>query len=930
MTKSVLLVSELLLLICFAAATAGANWEDTFDRYNQETWTTQPSGLRLAEEPLPAGVAVKSGVLVLDETLRGVRLTSRQKFLFGTFEARVRIRPRGYQYIGFMSRAPWGANCLMGMSLPERSGWRLVHACEGKGGGSSDEFVVPDNAWCDLKIVWEKDKAQIFINGDLKGQAAETSRIPQSPIPIILDALANNPMEIDWIKVTGDQSPFAGKGFLPPLAVRANGPDVFLQSKDWKIAVNRATGQIRQCLALRPTPAVWTPHNARGLDLYVRQLPEGAPVRFVGASAGSLRKEGNQATSFECVVRAETEAFRDALDARLRMKLNGAQLDITARFTARHGIDGPVEIGLGLPFRPEAWRRQVYPRLPWLALSPRQEGQIRLPFLADPDDATVASATGNWIFYPFGLLEGNDRIILWGSMDVGRRLVMSPNNYGSVPAVTLAPKRWPKGKTLELALTMRAFAKPESDLPGVLRWYLSHCHSSDPLTSDLFPVRDWTPRVFAKGGGVGMPDVRITRVNPASKIEFSDRVEKLLKDYSVPNLWLGSWHCIDGSYPVSGTWTTVTGLSLSAEAWKAEVARLKEAGLRPCLYAFQFIVPELCKEGGKPDKSWVAHGADGNLSLFDRYVAGEGRGLGDWFTKELAEKIGSNVVTWAFGDYGNDDFRRWYTEQTKATIDYYQPSGISFDWGWAVMGPDNVYSPANPRTSQAHGRLRVQADIWKWLRANHPEMQVIVNDIPGSPSQFFANCMLLESSDVMSDLDFLAGKALGSAMSSMDYFADHDRGRWTRQIMLDLARGCSFGAPFWILTSPPEADYIATWRKFLEFSGRTTRLPLLSAESAVTTAPHRDETVGSVWSDGREVMAAAFDRRTEGTIRQVSFHITIPKTIPKSANWQVARLSNANTEVSFAGWLAKRTREDRLTLSGPLGPGEMVLVEARR
>ena len=118
MTKSVLLVFELLLLICFAAATGGADWEDTFDRYNQETWTTQPSGLRLAEEPIPAGVAVKSGVLVLDETLRGVRLTSRQKFLFGTFEARVRIRPRGYQYIGFMFTAPLGAKRSFGVDLP--------------------------------------------------------------------------------------------------------------------------------------------------------------------------------------------------------------------------------------------------------------------------------------------------------------------------------------------------------------------------------------------------------------------------------------------------------------------------------------------------------------------------------------------------------------------------------------------------------------------------------------------------------------------------------------------------------------------------------------------------------------------------------------------------------------------------------------------
>jgi len=49
-------------------------------------------------------------------------------------------------------------------------------------------------------------------------------------------------------------------------------------------------------------------------------------------------------------------------------------------------------------------------------------------------------------------------------------------------------------------------------------------------------------------------------------------------------------------------------------------------------------------------------------------------------------------------------------------------------------------------------------------------MTIIVNETGGSPSQLLANCLLLENTDTMSDIDFLAGKALGSAMSSMDGF----------------------------------------------------------------------------------------------------------------------------------------------------------------
>lgn len=919
----------LVSLPCILPATVCAGWEDSFERFDQEKWTTQPSGLRLSEEPLPAGVLVKEGVLALDEPLRGVRLTSRRRFLYGTLETRVKIRPRGYQYVGYMSRAPWGANTLMCMSLPESNGWRLVSARDGRGGDTGVSTALPENEWCDLKILWEASRAALYVNGVLRGEVSEASRIPQTPIPIILDALANNPMEVDWIRVTGDV-PSGDTGTLaPPPALPRKGPTITLKSKDWRVLVDASTGIIRECHHLRPRPLAWTPPTTAGMDFYVRRFPDGRPVRFRRSTNEQRIARGSDAPAFRCRMRPEEGPYCDALSADLDLRLEGQQLRIAVRATGLREIDHPVEIGLGLPFQPEVWRRQVFPRLPWLALSPRQEGQVRLPFLADPEDATVPSATGNWVFYPIGLLEGTDRTILWGGMDLGKRVVLSPNNHGCVPSITSAPRRWPKGKTLELALTLQGFVEPGNGLPQVLRWFLSHCHSTDPLTSDLFPVRDWTPRTFPKGGGVGMPDVRITRANASADSKFLDRVERLLVECSVPNLWLGTWHAADGSYPIAGKWHTGTGLPLSAEAWRTEVARLKERGLRPCLYVFQFIVPELCKERGRPDKSWVAYGADGTLSLFDRYTVGEQRGSADWFTKEVAERIGTTTFTLAYGDYGNESFRRWYTDQIKAAIEYYNPSGLSFDYGWAVVGPESVYSPANPRTSQAHGRLRVQADLWRWLRERHPEMQVIVNDCPGSPSQLFANCMLLENSDVMSDLDFLAGKALGSAMSSMDYFADHNRSRWTRLMMLDLARGCSLGSPFWMLTSPPESEYIPTWRKFLDFSGRTTRLPLLAREDAVACVSGRNEIAGSVWSNGHDVMAVAFDRRMEGDVRETALRILVPRTVSREVRWQLTPLTKMNVEAPDSAWKADRGKDGTLRIAGPLAPGEMVLVESK-
>jgi len=253
------------------------------------------------------------------------------------------------------------------------------------------------------------------------------------------------------------------------------------------------------------------------------------------------------------------------------------------------------------------------------------------------------------------------------------------------------------------------------------------------------------------------------------------------------------------------------------------------------------------------------------------------------------------------------------------------------------MGPNQVCCRSNPRTTLAHGTLRAQAEIAAYLRRKYPQMAIIVNDAGGSPSELLANCVLMENTDKMSDIDFLAGKALGSAMSSMDYFADHDRPRWTRQIMLDLARGCSFGAPFWVLMTPPEANYIATWTAFLDFSGRTTSLPAMADEDAVAClsggAP--EALVGTVWCDGRRLMAAFFDRRTVGGPERKTVALKTPKdfTPAKPTRWRIVRLDRLNAEVPPSippngNWKVDEFASGRILLSGPLGAGEMVLFES--
>ena len=237
------------------------------------------------------------------------------------------------------------------------------------------------------------------------------------------------------------------------------------------------------------------------------------------------------------------------------------------------------------------------------------------------------------------------------------------------------------------------------------------------------------------GGGVGMPDLRISRMNPKADAKFFDAVCEKLRRFNLPNLWFDVQLAVDGSHPTSGKWYNHYGLPLSAAPLRAEVQRLKALGLRPCTYTNQFIMPELLRSGGQPDKKWVAHDTAGQIDSWAVFSADSPVAEGDFFTKDLAGKLGTRLLTWAYGDYGRDAFRNWYVGQVTAAVDYYQPSGLSWDYGWSGMGPNQVCCRSNPRTTLAHGTFRAQAEIAAYLRRKYPQMTIIVNDAGGSPSE---------------------------------------------------------------------------------------------------------------------------------------------------------------------------------------------------
>ena len=269
--------------------------------------------------------------------------------------------------------------------------------------------------------------------------------------------------------------------------------------------------------------------------------------------------------------------------------------------------------------------------------------------------------------------------------------------------------------------------------------------------------------------------------------------------------------------------------------------------------------------------------------------------------------------------------RDFFFDSITKAIDYYRPSGICFDYGWGVIPCNATYSPGNPATSQPHARLRLQADIREWIHEHHPEMIILINDNPGTPSQLMADCQLVESSDVMSDLDLEAGRALSSAMSSMDYYTDHDEVRWSRQVMSDLSRGCSIGMPFWIPINGPD-DYVNTWQSFYDFSAKTTALPIVPQSDAITSDTSPNVT-GTVWSDSQRLLAVAMDHRNQGPERAVELTIDLTELRQIKMKPVISRLDAHVQLVKKTEWEVVKYNRKSLILRGSLRPGELLMLE---
>ena len=505
----------------------------------------------------------------------------------------------------------------------------------------------------------------------------------------------------------------------------------------------------------------------RGENLKVNDF-----LSFIKANPSSFlfswRERGGEWQQLKFEVKGKNLQAEDSLFfLNIIPSIHKGGLELSCEIKTKKDIDAPYELLLSSMFDPAKWERQFYPRLPYLVLPPSSPANIR--FLAEENDWTELKEWPAVFFYPFGVLENDTHFLLWGSLDIGKFALLTPNLIpNNIPALCLRPNSLRKNESLKLELFLKCF--PKSKFPryrDVLRWYIENWKNSDPLTGEILKnakniisLKKKLRRTLPLGNLVGFPGGEQVSDGKGNLNDWGRYKLKGWQELKIGNLWYYAWHRWDETYPTEGEWVGETNHRIKADLLKSDLEALLKAGIHHFLYFRQFLTSEGTYEDKPPYKNWIAVNERGQSPLGYSYR----------LNPDNAKSVGVEEVHCFPADFGNDSFRLWYLDNFKKCIDFYQPAGIAFDMGWAY-GNAHVYSRANPKTSNPHAVVRLQADVWNWLREKHPQMRIITNEAYGLPSQLFADGILIEGGAPAGkeELDYESAKAIPTQVISYEY-----------------------------------------------------------------------------------------------------------------------------------------------------------------
>lgn len=479
-----------------------------------------------------------------------------------------------------------------------------------------------------------------------------------------------------------------------------DGPFEF-KTSTYAFTVSEKTGLPILMTDLLPTPVDFIGGNSEASPfvLYLDNIDRGWSDRFNQLRSWHRQSgiEGGEAfEELTCVIAPEKHPV--AL-AHMRYRIFDDRIETRVRFEYLVNDWSRYRMGLYNLLNPEEWpsHRAVAGALS-TRLSPPHAPAYQVSFTHAYD---IMWEEGGWynLVFPMGFFERDDRYLSYGSFDLGKHLVFGPHTpvENSFPSVFVMPLGLREGDGYEIELFFKTFSKADSGYMEMYRWYGERTHLRDPDFKGV-PVRITDPIPRTLPYGVMTAGLEDDPTNNEATYEAilreAERSELFNVLYGGWDIWVHSPEVFEGA-----SWGGYLG-PLSTEAFRDNIAMLKSRGFHPYLYINNFVAPpwlEAKKQLISPD---------------------------------------------------DDKERDWYLARAKSMVNILQPGGLFWDCGWWPLhyaSPNNQFV-SDPRSDMGRGWLKVQAELFVWMRETYPEMHVVGNNMAGgTPSQYFKHATTIES-----------------------------------------------------------------------------------------------------------------------------------------------------------------------------------------
>ena len=650
--------------------------------------------------------------------------------------------------------------------------------------------------------------------------------------------------------------------------------------------VSKKTGLLERLSSRKPSRMEIIPNGGRGLTIYVENtdqkwLDELSTIDSVTLDQGI--QEGHPFHRLVCKLKASAH---NVTQAEVEYRVFDDTIGI--RVKVDYLVDDPAQYRVGVyqEFDPQTWPKEQH--LFFQSPSAQKEA-IRFSFM----EGHFNDEQWHTALYPMSMLISEDRYFLWGYLDLGSYVVLNRNFVPNTsPSFMISPIGISQGTSYTFDFIYKTFPKATNTFADVLGWYARRHDNSDP-DFNQGPVRLEHDISRTIGyGNMGCWDGRFMALPGANIFEPREKIleaEALMLKNGVRHLWYGGWNNWRETAPSSGEFVSQNlAFKTNAEEIKSEICRLQRKEFKVYLYfrqAWWFTKSDWESEeemDGPPYKRWLNR-------------TPEGKRVQLWWNKQGGYYPADEERANSFGiyepiipgevDFNNDEARAWYFKRLKECVEYYQPDGIAWDFGWSHLAASynvSMYSAADPNCDMFQGQLKIQYEVYKWLQENHPEKKVLTNNVGGAPAQLYADAILLEGGTTDPHSAYHdASKALNTAIVNLIYgSASYDKASdpndpaiekfYKDRLKVMLPLGASYGC--FIGDVVPHTEYQMTeWfgglnyypfvstisTDLTEFSAKTNAVPMVTDDRTLST--NSPEVVGSVWADEKNFMVAIYN-----------------------------------------------------------------------